>query len=134
LNDAEVKARTETTLKAANITGQNADAVSEQVTAVWNGLKVSAQETEMYIDKLSAVAATTAADLEELSTGMSKVASAANNMGVDIDQLNGMLATTISVTRQAPESVGTAFKTIFARITDIEAGISEDATLGEYTS
>ena len=95
---------------------------------------MQAAETEMYIDKLSAVAATTAADLEELSTGMSKVASAASNMGVDIDQLNGMLATTISVTRQAPESLGTAFKTIFARISDIEAGISEDATLGEYTS
>jgi hypothetical protein len=29
--------------------------------------------------------------------------------------------------------VGTAFKTIFARITDIEAGIDEEATFGEYT-
>jgi hypothetical protein len=37
---------------------------------------------------VSAVAATTAADLEELATGMSRVASAANIMGVDIDQLN----------------------------------------------
>jgi len=42
----------------------------------------------MYIDKLSAVAASTAADLEELSTGMSKVASAANVMGVGADSLN----------------------------------------------
>jgi len=64
---------------------------------------------------------------------MSKVASAANTMGVDIDQLNAMLATAVSVTRQAPESVGTAFKTVFARIGDIEAGISDEATLGEYT-
>ena len=133
LNDAEVKARTETTLKAANITKQSADTVSEQLTSVWNGYKVSAQETELYIDKLSAVAATTASDLEELSTGMSKVASAASNMGVDIDQLNGMLATAISVTRQAPETIGTAFKTIFARISDIEAGLDTEATLGEYT-
>jgi len=44
-----------------------------------------------------------------------------------------MLATVISVTRQAPESVGTAFKTIFARISDIEAGLDAEATLGEYT-
>jgi TP901 family phage tail tape measure protein len=64
---------------------------------------------------------------------MSKVASAANNMGVDIDQLNAMLATTISVTRQAPETIGTAFKTIFARISDIEAGQDGETTLGEYT-
>ena len=115
LSDAEVQARTETTLKAANVTGQSAAEVSEQLTAVWNGYKVSAEEAELYVDKLSAVAATTAADLEELSTGMSKVASAANSMGVDIDQLNAQLATVVSVTRQAPESVGTAFKTIYAR-------------------
>lgn len=64
---------------------------------------------------------------------MSKVASAASVMGVPIDQLNAMLATTISVTRQAPESIGTAYKTIFARIGDIEAGEGE-VTLGQYTS
>ena len=134
LGEADVKARTETTLKVANVTGQTGQAVSEQLTAVWNGYKVAAEESELYIDKLSAVAATTAADLEELSTGMSKVASAANAMGVDVDQLNAQLATIISVTRQAPESVGTALKTIYARMGDIEAGITDDGvTLGDYT-
>lgn len=85
LSDEETAARTDVTLKAANVTGQAASEVSEQLTAVWNGYKVSAQETELYVDKLAKVAADTAADLEELSTGMSKVASAANIMGVDVD-------------------------------------------------
>ena len=134
LSEEEVQARSETTLKAANVTGQAGDEVSEQLTAVWNGYKVSAQETELYIDKLAAVAAATAADLEELSTGMSKVASAANIMGVDIDQLNAQLATIVSVTRQAPESVGTALKTIYARMGDIKAGLDGEVTLDEYTS
>lgn len=134
LGDADVAARAETTLKAANVTGQSTAAVSEQLTAVWNGYKVSAQEAEAYIDKLAAVAATTASDLEELSTGMSKVSSAANLMGVDIDQLNAQLATIVSVTRQAPESVGTALKTIYARMGDIESGIDTETTLGKYTS
>ena len=133
LDDAEVKARTETTLKAANVTGQSTAEVSEQLTAVWNGYKVSANEAELYVDKLSAVAATTASDLEELSTGMSKVASAASIMGVDIDQLNAQLATIVSVTRQAPESVGTALKTIYARMGDIEAGLDTETSLGTYT-
>ena len=87
LSDQEVEARSNVTVKVANVTGQSAQQVSEQLTAVWNGYKVSAEESEKYIDKLSAVARTTAADLEELSTGMSKVASAANSMGVDIDQV-----------------------------------------------
>ena len=132
----EVERRAETTLKTANVTGQQAAEVSEQLTAVWNGYKVSAEETEMYVDKLAAVAASTASDLEELSTGMSKVASAAATSGVDIDQLSATLSTVISVTRQAPESVGTAFKTIYARLGDLAVdGVDEFGTsLGQISS
>ena len=134
LGNEEAQARAEVTLKAANVTGQTGQEVSEQLTAVWNGYKVTADETELYVDKLAAVAATTASDLEELSTGMSKVASAANLMGVDIDQLNAQLATIVSVTKQAPESVGVALKTIYARMGDIKAGLDDETTLGNYTS
>ena len=133
LGNEESQARAEVTMKAANVTGQSGKEVSEQLTSIWNGYKVTAEEAESYIDKVAAVAAATAADLEELATGMGKVASAANLMGVDIDQLNAQLATVVSVTRQAPESVGTAFKTIYARMGDIKAGLDSEVTLGSYT-
>lgn len=133
LSDEEVAARTDVTLKAANVTQQSTAEVSEQLTAVWNGYKVSAAEAELYVDKLAAVAASTASDLEELSTGMSRVASAAALMGVDVNQLNAQLSTIISVTRQAPESVGTALRSIYARMSDIEAGLDGETTLGNYT-
>lgn len=128
--DTESQRLAEITLKAANVTGQTGAEVSEQLTAIWNGYKVSAAEAELYIDKVAAVAAATAADLEELSTGMSKVASAANTMGVDVDQLNAQLATIVSVTRQAPESVGTALKTIYARMTDLKLGGTDEDGMG----
>ena len=136
LSDAEVKARTDTTLKVANVTGMTAEAASENLTAVWNGYKVNARETELYMDKLSAVAATTASDLEELSVGMSKVASTASTVGVNIDQLAAQISTIISATRQAPESVGTALKTIYARLGDLQVeGVDEfGTTLGEVSS
>ena len=130
LRDEEVAARAETTLKAANVTGQSTAAVSEELTAVWNGYKIGTEQTEAAVDKLAAVAATTASDLQELSTGMSKVASAANAMGVDMDQLNAQIATIISVTRQAPESVGTALKTIYARLADLKLGDTDEEGLG----
>lgn len=135
LSDEETKARTDVTIKAANVTQQQTAAVSEQLTALWNGYQVSSEEAELYVDKLAKVAATTAADLEELSTGMSKVASAANTVGVDVDHMNAILATTISVTRQSPETVGTAYKTILARMTSISAGedVEDGATLDSYT-
>ena len=137
LNDEEVAARAETTLKAANVTGQSGEAVSEQLTAIWNGYKVSAEEAELYIDKVAKVAAVTASDLNELSTGMSKVASAAASAGVDIDQLNATLATVISVTREAPETIGTAFRSIYARLGDLaldgkdEFGVSLGTVSGQ---
>lgn len=65
---------------------------------------------------------------------MSKVASAAATMGVSEEQLAAQLSTIISVTRQAPESIGSALRTIYARISDIKAGIDEDgATLGNFS-
>ena len=133
LSDQEVETKANVTMKVANVTGTSAEEASEYLTAVWNGYKVSAEESELYIDKLAKVASATASDLEELSTGMSKVASAANLMGVDVDQLNAQLSTIISVTREAPETVGTSLKTIYARMGDIEAGLDGETSLGQYT-
>lgn len=127
LSDQEVKARADVTLKAANVTGQSGEDTSKQLTAIWNGYKVSAAESELYIDKVAKVAASTSADLKEMATAMSKVAAAAKTSGVDIDRLNGMLATVVSTTREAPESIGTSFRTIFARLGDLKMGkIDED--------
>lgn len=135
LKDEDVKARTDTSIKVANVSGLSGDAASEYVTSVVNGYKVAAEKVENAMDKLSAVGAATASDLAELSEGMSKVASTANAMGVSEDQLAATLSTVISVTRQDAATIGTAFKTIYARISDIEAGSADaEVSLGEYTS
>lgn len=135
LGDTEVQARTDVTLKAANTTGQDSKVVADNLTALWNGFNVGAEEAEIYVDRLAALAATTASNLDELTTAMSKTASMASVMGVSEEQLAAQIATVVSVTRQAPESVGTAFKSIYSRISDINAG-AEDAetTLGNYSS
>ncbi|MBR4261637.1 MAG: phage tail tape measure protein [Clostridia bacterium] len=108
--------------------------MADYLTSVWNGYKVANEEAELYVDKLAAVADSSASDMSELAIAMSKVASTAHTMGVDVDQLNGMIATVVATTRQAPEAVGTAFKTIFSRMNDIQAG-AEDAeiSLGNYS-
>lgn len=142
-SDADALAKAKITQKAANVSQIDTADASEYLTAVWNGYQVANQAAEEgmqvyeeYVDKLAAVAATTASDLEESSVAMSKVASAANAMGVDFDQLNAQIATIVSVTRQAPESVGTALKTIYARMGDlsIEGGTDEfGVSLGEVS-
>ena len=130
LQSADADALAATTLKVGNITGQDTKAVSEEITAVMNGYQLGAEQVQSAFDSLAAVAASTASDLEEISTGMSKVASAANAMGVPLDSLNAQLATIVSVTRQAPESVGTALKTIYARMSDLKMGGKDEDGLG----
>lgn len=133
LNDEDVQARTEATLKAQNITGAGEE-MADYLTAVWNGYKVANEEAEVYVDKLAAVADSSASDMSELAIAMSKVASTANTLGVDVDQLNAQIATVVATTRQAPESVGTAFKTIYSRMNDIKTGSDEaEISLGNYS-
>ena len=97
LQGEELKERARVTTEVANVTKQSTDEISQRLTAVWNGYKVSASEAESYIDKLSNVAAGTASDLDQLSEAMSKVASAANVVGLDVDRLNAGISTVISV-------------------------------------
>ena len=133
LNDEDVQARTEATLKAQNITGAGEE-MADYLTAVWNGYKVANEEAELYVDKLAAVADSSASDMSELAIAMSKVASTANSLGVSADSLNAQIATVVATTRQAPESVGTAFKTVYARINDIKTGSDEaEISLGNYS-
>ena len=136
LDTAEVNARTEVATKLANVTKQSTDVTADQLTAVWNGYKATNDELERYADIMTAVAASTASSSSELSGAISKVASVANTTGVDMEQLTAMMSTVISVTRESPETVGTAFKTIFARINDlVEDGTDEfGVSLGRVSS
>jgi TP901 family phage tail tape measure protein len=140
LGDIESQEMARLTVMTSNVTGQDTEAVSEQLTSIRNGYKLTTDEMERYMDVTALIAAETAADLEEMATAMSKVSSAANMMGVEYDQLNAILATVVSVTRQAPENVGTAFKTIFARLGDLKsAGVAIDESgfevkLGQISS
>lgn len=135
LDSDQADALAATTLEVANVTKQSTTKVSEEVTAVMNGYQLSTDEVKAHFDSMAAVAADTAADLGELSGAMQKVASAANSMGVDFDDLNAQIATIVSVTRQAPENVGTALKTIYARLGDLQVdGVDEfGVSLGQVS-
>ena len=135
LGDEAVAERTEATIKAANVTGSRAEEVAENLTAVWNGFQAQIGTETDYVDKLAAVADSSASNLAELATAMSKVASVGNNVGVNMDQLTAQISTIIATTRQAPETVGNALKTIYARINDIKTGADgAEISLGNYTT
>ena len=134
LDEAAVQARTESVLKAQNITGAGEE-MADYLTAVWNGYKVANEEAELYVDKLAAVADRSASNMSQLAIAMSKVASSANLLGVPVDKLNAQIATITATTRQAPETVGNALKTIYSRINDIATGADDaEISLGNYSA
>ena len=67
----------------------------------------------------------------DLATAMAECANSARLAGVDMDTLLGYLTQVMQTTQDAPESVGTFAKTLFARMGNIKAGKFIDDSTGE---
>lgn len=105
--------------KAAKIAGISAEESANYLTAAINGFGLAAREAEAMSDKFAALAASSASSYEELAVGLSKFASQANLAGLSVDFALGLLAKGVETTREAPESIGTALKTVLARMREL---------------
>lgn len=94
------------------------DSVNYLTTAL-NGFRLSAEDAMRVSDKFAAVAASSATDYDELAIALSKVASQANLAGMSIDYTTALLTKGLETTREAPETMGTALKTIIARMREL---------------
>ena len=91
-----------------------------QITTALNGFQLSAKQAMEVSDKFAAVSANAATSYEEIAIALSKVASQANLAGMSIDYTTALLAKGLETTREAPETIGTALKTVIARMREIE--------------
>lgn len=136
-NAEEVARKAAITVKAANVAfTASAQEMSEMLTAVWNSYQVGEDELERYVDIMAALGTKTATSTEEIAGAMQKVAATANVVGVSMEQMASIIATVSSITREAPESIGTSYKTILARIGDLKLGktLDDGVTLGKVSS
>lgn len=135
LSDKEVEDRTAVTIKMANAAGESADKISQQLTAVWNNFYDGSQSLEYYADVMTALGAATASSTDEIAAGLEKFAAVSNTVGLSYEYATSALATVTATTRQSADVVGTAFKTLFARIQDLELGktLDDGTTLGKYS-
>ena len=136
LSADEVEKRADVTTKLANVTGQSEQAVSEQMTAIWNNFAKGGESLEYYADVITALGAATASSSDEISQGLEKFAAVAETVGLSYEFATSALATVTATTRQSADVVGTAFKTLFARIQDLELGktLDDGTTLGTYSA
>lgn len=109
----------EVTAKAAKIAGISASDSVNYLTAAVNGFGLAAKDAMEVSDKFAAVAASSASSYEELAVGMSKFAAQARVAGMSMDFAMGMLAKGVETTREAPETIGTAIKTVLSRMREL---------------
>ena len=135
LSEADVKKRADVTIKLANVSRQSAEDVSNQMTAIWNNFYDGSKSLEHYADVLTALGAATASSTEEIAGGLEKFAAIADTIGLSYDYAAAALATLTSNTRESEEVVGTALKTIFARIQGLKLGetLDDGTTINKYS-
>ena len=136
LSDSEVKERTDVTIKMANVSKESAQVVSDQMTAVWNNFYDGSKSLEYYADVMTALGAATASSVDEIAGGLEKFAAIGDTIGLSYEYAASALATITSNTRQSEEVVGTALKTIFARIQGLNLGetLDDGTTLNKYSA
>lgn len=135
LDDKQVKARTDVTAKFANVSRENLTTSSEYLTAIWNNFAKGSENLEYFADVIVALGAATASSSQEIATGLNRFAATAETVGLSYEYATAALATVTATTRQSAEVVGTAFKTLFSRIQDLELGktLDDGTTLGKYS-
>ena len=137
LDDKAVQERTDVTVKMANVTGTAAQTVSDQLTAVWeNFMKDGEHTAQWYADVMTALGATTASSTDEIAEGIEKFAAVADTVGLSYEYATAALTTITAKTRQSADVVGTALKTLFARIEGLNLGetLDDGTTLNKYSS
>lgn len=137
LDDKAVQERSDVTVKMANVTGTAAQTVSDQLTAVWeNFMKDGEHTAEWYADVMTALGAATASSTDEIAEGLEKFAAVADTVGLSYEYATAALTTITAKTRQSADVVGTALKTLFARVEGLKLGetLDDGTTLNKYSS
>lgn len=109
----------------------NSAEAARALTSAMKGYKKEVSEAMGIVDKFTAVDMEAAIGAGDIATAMAETAASADVAGVSMDKLIGYIATVGEITQDGAESVGTFFKTLFARMGSISAGDFVDAETGE---
>ena len=115
------------TLKMAKVAGLDAADATDKMTAALRGFNMEMNETsaQKVADVYSELAAITAADVDEISSAMTKTASIAHSAGMEFETTAAFLSQIIETTRESAETAGTAMKTVIARFQELKKNPNE---------
>lgn len=115
------------TMKMARIANLDYAKATSYMTAALRGFNMELNEASAtrVNDVYSKLAAITASDTREISIAMTKTASIANSANMELETTAALLSQIIETTREAPETAGTAMKTIIARFQELKKAPGE---------
>ena len=122
LNAQQAMSIASETMKMARIGGLEAADATDMMTAALRGfnMELSSESAQRINDVYSNLAAKTASNTQELGEAMERTASIAHSAGMSFEGTSAFLAQMIETTREAPENLGTAMKTIIARFQELK--------------
>lgn len=132
LNEAQALSLATETMKMARVAGIDYAEATEYMTSALRGFNMELDETSAtrVNDVYSELAKITAADTNQIAIAMSKVASLANSANMELETTSAFLSQIIETTQEAPETAGTALKTIIARFSEVKKLFSEGDITG----
>lgn len=121
------------TMKMAKIAGMESADATKAMTSALRGFNMELNETSAtrVNDVYSQLAAVTAADTNQIANAMEKTASIASAANMEFETTAAFLAQIIETTQEAPETAGTAMKTIVARFSEVKSLASQGLVSGE---
>lgn len=122
-------------LKLSTLGMIDAEKATESLLSTMKGWKLTAEEVSGVVDSLTALDVEYATTAGDIATAMAKGNVSASLAGVDMSNYQAYLTTVLDVSQQSAETVGTAFKTLFARYGNVKAGkYAENYNFGESDS
>lgn len=108
--------RTSDALILTRLTGMGVVGSVESITAALNSFNKTSISSNELINKLAAVDASFAVSSNDLAEAIRRVGSSAQDAGVSLDQLIGLVTSAQQTTARGGAVIGNSFKTIFTRL------------------
>lgn len=108
--------RTSDALILTRLTGMGVVGSVESITAALNSFNKTSISSNELINKLAAVDAAFAVSSNDLAEAIRRVGSSAQDAGVSLDQLLGLVTSAQQTTARGGAVIGNSFKTIFTRL------------------
>lgn len=133
LDTAEAMQLSTETMKMARVAGMEYATATKAMTSALRGfnMELSDMSAQRVNDVYSELAKITATDTQQLATAMTKTASIAYSANMEFENVSAFLAQILETTQEAPETAGTALKTIIGRFTEIKKLYSSNQLIGK---